>query len=269
MRILTGGRAAAGRSPGRLARHRGRPAAQPACADLGGAVDADQICRVMPPTRVHARLQLPGRLSRPAGGVRLPEADPRRLHQRRQDARTRAICRTSWTPPGRHTVRGRRRAAPRAWCSRFPGCRRGSPADLVQVVQLRPRQAGADQLDTLFKPGTKPLDVIFPVVQRELEKQSGQSDADLARGRPRPGELPELRAHRRRADLLLRPGRAAAEAAGAAEASVPRAARRADARLSPSGGANPYTWPSLVAVTTRRSWPTDTPTGHPVASGSG
>ena len=27
--------------------------------------------------------------------------------------------------------------------------------------------------DTLFKPGTKPLDVIFPVVQRELQKQCG------------------------------------------------------------------------------------------------
>jgi hypothetical protein len=33
-------------------------------------------------------------------------------------------------------------------------------------------------------------------------------------------------------------------------------------------GAKLYTWPSLVAVTTRRSWPIETPTGYPVASGS-
>jgi hypothetical protein len=34
-------------------------------------------------------------------------------------------------------------------------------------------------------------------------------------------------------------------------------------------GTKLYTWPSLVAVTTRRSWPIETPTGYPVAWGSG
>ena len=33
--------------------------------------------------------------------------------------------------------------------------------------------------DTLFKPGSEPLDVIFPVVQRELQKQTGLSDPIL------------------------------------------------------------------------------------------
>ena len=34
-------------------------------------------------------------------------------------------------------------------------------------------------------------------------------------------------------------------------------------------GVKPYTWPSLVAVTTRRSLAIDTPTGYPVAAGIG
>ena len=60
--------------------------------------------------------------------------------------------------------------------------------------------------DTLFKPGTKPLDVIFPVVQAELQKQSGLEVASPARRRARSGELPELRTDRRCGDLLLRSG---------------------------------------------------------------
>jgi hypothetical protein len=44
--------------------------------------------------------------------------------------------------------------------------------------------------------------------------------------------------------------------------------RRRRHRWTSQFGAKLYTWPSLVAVTTRRSWPIETPTGYPVASGS-
>ncbi len=44
--------------------------------------------------------------------------------------------------------------------------------------------------DTLFKPGTRPLDVIFPIVQSEVNRQLGVDGADLTRRRPGPGEVP-------------------------------------------------------------------------------
>ena len=63
--------------------------------------------------------------------------------------------------------------------------------------------------DMLFAPDTKPLQEIFPLVQRQLEK-----DTILA-GSISPGDgldppLSELRRHRRRRDLLLRPRRTVA-----------------------------------------------------------
>ena len=61
--------------------------------------------------------------------------------------------------------------------------------------------------DTLFKPGTKPLDVIYPAVEQDLQKQQGVIDAHPAERRARPGQLPELRADRRHGALLLQPGR--------------------------------------------------------------
>ena len=60
--------------------------------------------------------------------------------------------------------------------------------------------------DTLFAPGTTPLDSIFPLVQRDLERQNAAGRRDLALDGARPVALPELRHHRRPADLLLRPG---------------------------------------------------------------
>ncbi len=63
--------------------------------------------------------------------------------------------------------------------------------------------------DTLFKPGAKPLDVIYPVVEQYLQKQQGLIDGiPTAERRAGSGEVPELRDDRRLGDLLLRPGRA-------------------------------------------------------------
>ena len=69
--------------------------------------------------QLHAGHDVPGRLSRPADPDRLPDAEPRRLRQRRQVARRRVTCPTKWTPPPSSTVPARRPRAPRAWCSKF------------------------------------------------------------------------------------------------------------------------------------------------------
>ncbi len=64
--------------------------------------------------------------------------------------------------------------------------------------------------ETLFRDGTDPLPVILPVVQAELAQAVRDARSGAARGRPGSGQLPELRDHRRRGDLLLRTGRTTA-----------------------------------------------------------
>ena len=49
---------------------------------------------------------------------------------------------------------------------------------------------------TLFKPRTKPLEVLNPIVQRELDARAAELNVE---------DVPKLRDNRRRGDLLLRP----------------------------------------------------------------
>ena len=78
--------------------------------------------------------------------------------------------------------------------------------------------------DTMFKPGTQPLDVIFPIVQRELEQQIGSNEAVL----PGEGRNPENYQNFALTDdaviFFFGQGELMAGAAGAMQASVPRAA---------------------------------------------
>ena len=77
--------------------------------------------------------------------------------------------------------------------------------------------------DTLFKPGTNPLDVVFPVVESELQKQSGLEVAVL----PGDGLDPENYQNFALTDdaviFFFGQGELLPEAAGANQASVPRA----------------------------------------------
>ncbi len=63
--------------------------------------------------------------------------------------------------------------------------------------------------DTLFPAGTKPLDVIFPIVQRELERQTGLTGVISTGDGMDPSHYQNFADHRRRGHLLLRPGRVA------------------------------------------------------------
>ena len=77
--------------------------------------------------------------------------------------------------------------------------------------------------DTLFKPDSKPLDIIFPVVQRELQKQTGLSDPILPGDGLDPANYQNFALTDDALIFFFGQGELLAEAAGAAEASVPRA----------------------------------------------
>ena len=125
---------------------------------------------------VHAGHDVPQRLPRPAGADRLPHPDPRRVRQRRRDAGSRNLpyeldAKGTGYQLGladrRHPERGVKicqnvgGAHPQTWYKSFNW-------DLATKAPIT--------FDTLFKPGTKPLDVIFPVVEQYLQKQQGLID---------------------------------------------------------------------------------------------
>lgn len=78
--------------------------------------------------------------------------------------------------------------------------------------------------DTLFKPGSRPLDIVFPIVARELEKQIGLDSPVL----PGEGRNPANYQHFALTDdaviFFFGRGELTAGAAGAMQAAVPRAA---------------------------------------------
>jgi Protein of unknown function (DUF3298) len=76
--------------------------------------------------------------------------------------------------------------------------------------------------DTLFKPGTKPLDVIFPVVNRELQKQTGATDSVLPGDGLDPANYQNFALTDDSVMFFFSQGELMPEAAGATQASVPR-----------------------------------------------
>jgi hypothetical protein len=77
--------------------------------------------------------------------------------------------------------------------------------------------------DTLFKPGAKPLDVIFPVVERELQKQTGVTDSVLPGDGLDPTNYQNFALTDDAVIFFFSQGELLPEAAGATQASVPRA----------------------------------------------
>ncbi|ORA37595.1 esterase [Mycobacterium aquaticum] len=76
--------------------------------------------------------------------------------------------------------------------------------------------------DTLFKPGSKPLDVIFPIVQRQLQKQSGVEQAVPSSAGLDPTHYQNFAITDDAVIFFFGQGELFAETAGATQASVPR-----------------------------------------------
>ena len=62
---------------------------------------------------------------------------------------------------------------PRASCSRSSRTWAARPTTWYKSFTYNPAQGRPVTLDTLFAPGTKPMDAVFPIVQRELARQTG------------------------------------------------------------------------------------------------
>ncbi len=184
-------------------------AAQSACVDLGGTVGHDQICGVHTSNPTYTLdITFPNdypdqqaltayltqardgfvNVSEMPGSYNLPyELDAKGTGYRTDTSTggTRSVVFTMWQNVGG--------AHPQTWYKSFNW-------DLGKKAPIT--------FDTLFKPGTKPLDVIYPAVEQYLQKQQGLIDGIPPSVGLDPSQVPELRADRRRGDLLLRPGRA-------------------------------------------------------------
>jgi hypothetical protein len=77
--------------------------------------------------------------------------------------------------------------------------------------------------DTLFKPGTKPLDVIYPVVEQYIQKQQGLIDGIPPSVGLDPSKYQNFALTDDAVSFFFGQGELIAESAGPVEASVPRA----------------------------------------------
>ncbi len=199
-------------------------ATQSACTDLGGTVDADEMCQVHTANATYTldyrfpvgypdQQAVAGYLIQTRDGfLNVSDMPGSRDQPYVLDARGTAY--TSGTPP--HTqslvfevyqnVGG---AHPQTWYKAFN-------YNLATRAPIT--------FDTLFKPGSKPLDVIYPIVQRELQKQSGVEQAIPPSVGLDPAHYQNFAVTDDSIMFFFGQGELLPEAAGASQASVPRSA---------------------------------------------
>ncbi|MCV7067374.1 DUF3298 domain-containing protein [Mycolicibacterium farcinogenes] len=198
--------------------------AQSACADLGGTVDADQTCVVHTANSSYTLdyrfpVEYPDQQAVAAyllqtrdGFVNVSGMPGLRDQPYVLDAKGTAY--SSGTPPRTQSVvfevyQNVGGAHPQTWYKTFN----------YNVVTRAPIT-----FDTLFKPGSRPLDVVFPIVQRELQKQSGVEQAIPATIGLDPAHYQNFAITDDSLIFFFGQGELLPEAAGASQASVPRSA---------------------------------------------
>ncbi|BBX36016.1 hypothetical protein MMAG44476_03077 [Mycolicibacterium mageritense DSM 44476 = CIP 104973] len=198
--------------------------AQPACIELGGTVGPDQLCGVHTanstytldftfPSGYPDQQAVAGYLIQTRDGfVNVSQMPGSRDQPYVLDARGTEY--TSGLPPRTQSLvfevyQDIGGAHPQTWYKAFN-------YNLITRAPIT--------FDTLFKPGSRPLDTVFPIVQRELQKHSG---AELAIP-PAVGLDPTHYQNFVITDdaviFYFGQGEMLAEAAGASQASVPRSA---------------------------------------------
>ncbi|MDH6197168.1 hypothetical protein M2272_003821 [Mycobacterium frederiksbergense] len=199
-------------------------AALPACADLGGSVNAEQSCQVhtanaaytldytfpvgYPDQQAVADYLIQTR----DGFVNVSGMPGSRDQPYVLDAKGTAY--KSGTPPRTQSLvfevyQNVGGAHPQTWYKSF-NYNLGTRAPIT--------------FDTLFKPGSKALDVIFPIVQRELQKQSGVELSIPPSIGLDPAHYQNFAITDDSVIFFFGQGELLPEAAGATEASVPRSA---------------------------------------------
>jgi hypothetical protein len=199
-------------------------AAQTTCAELGGTVDADQMCQVHTANATYTldytfsaaypdQQAVVGYLSQTRDGfINVSDMPGSRDQPYVLDARGTSY--SSGLPPRTQSlvlevfqdVGG---AQPETWYKAFN----------YNMVTRAPIT-----FDTLFKPGTRPLDVIFPIVQRELEKQSGIAHAVSPAAGTDPTHYQNFAITDDSVIFFFDRGALLADSAGALQAAVPRSA---------------------------------------------
>ncbi|MGX9790668.1 esterase [Mycobacterium sp. MMS18-G62] len=199
-------------------------AAQSACADLGGAVGPDGICSVHAANPTYTLdMSFPNDYPDQAGLTGY-------LTQARDGFINVAQMPGSWNLPYQLDAKG-------------TGYRSGSPTGGTQsvVFEMYQNVGGVHPqtfyqafnwdlakrapitFGTLFKPGTKPLDVIFPEVNKYLQKQQGMIDPIPPRDGLDPANYQNFALTDDSVIFFFGQGEMFAEAAGATQAPVPRA----------------------------------------------
>lgn len=199
-------------------------AAQTACTDLGGAVGPDGICRVHAANPTYT-LDMSFPTDYPDQGALTAY-----LTQSRDGFVNVAQMPGSWNLPYQLDAKG-------------TGYHSGSPTTGTQslVFEMYQNVGGVHPqtyyeafnwnlakgapitFDSLFKPGTKPLDVIYPEVNKYLQKQQGMVDPVPARDGLDPANYKNFALTDDSVIFFFGQGEMFAEAAGATQASVPRA----------------------------------------------
>ncbi|MDT7731056.1 MAG: hypothetical protein QOK45_1309 [Mycobacterium sp.] len=199
-------------------------AAQSTCVDLGGTVGQDQICTVHTSNPTYTLdMTFPNdypdqqalmdyltqardgfvNVSEMPGSYNLPyELDAKGTGYRTDTAAggTRSVVFTMWQNVGG--------VHPQTWYKSFNW-------DIGKKAPIT--------FETLFKPGTKPLDVIYPVVEQYIQKQQGLIDGIPPSVGLDPSKYQNFAVTDDAVTFYFGQGELFAEAAGPVEAPVPRA----------------------------------------------
>jgi hypothetical protein len=199
-------------------------AAQSACADLGGTVDADQSCHVHAANSTYTL------------DFSFPNDYPDQPALTSYLTQTRDGFINVSEMPGSRDL-------PYVLDGNGTGYRSGQPPGGTQSVVFEVYQnvggthpqtwykafnydlgkRAPISFDTLFKPDSRPLDVIFPIVQNDLEKQTGVDQAILPSDGLDPAKYQNFAMTDDALIFFFGQGEVLPESAGAIQATVPRA----------------------------------------------
>jgi len=198
-------------------------AGQSACADLGGAVGPDGICTVHAanptytlnfsfPNDYPDQAALTGYLTQARDGF-INVADNPDAYNLPYELDAKGAGYSSGSPTG-----GTQSVVFTMWQT-VGGAH---PQTYYQSFNWDVDKRAPIKFDTLFKPGTKPLDLIYPAVEQDLQKQQGVIDGISPSVGLDPSKYQNFALTDDAVLFFFSQGELFAEAAGPVQASVPR-----------------------------------------------
>ena len=198
-------------------------AGQSACADLGGAVGPDGICTVHAanptytlnfsfPNDYPDQAALTGYLTQARDGF-INVADNPDAYNLPYELDAKGAGYSSGSPTG-----GTQSVVFTMW-QNVGGAH---PQTYYESFNWDVAKRAPITFDTLFKPGTKPLDVIYPAVEQDLQKQQGVIDGIPPSVGLDPNKYQNFALTDDAVLFFFSQGELFAEAAGPVQASVPR-----------------------------------------------